>query len=102
MWSTADMVVLMTVHNARELGAALRSQRVSLGWTQEELATKVGVSRDWVIGLERGTSNPTINLLLRTLTLLGLDLAVEPAGTATPTTAGAVTDLDTLLSGYRR
>jgi putative transcriptional regulator len=40
----------------------LRSQK---GWTQQELADRVGVSRQTIISLERGRYNPSIQLAFR-------------------------------------
>ena len=40
----------------------LRAQR---GWTQQELADRVEVSRQTIISLERGRYNPSINLAFR-------------------------------------
>lgn len=40
----------------------LRSQ---LGFTQEELATKIGVSRQTIIALEKGNYTPSILLALK-------------------------------------
>ena len=97
----ADMVVKMTVHNARELGAAIRRRRADLGWTQADLATKVGGSRDWVVGIEAGTSNPRFDRLLRTLALLRLDLTVTPTAPPAPGPAAPPSDLDTLLATFR-
>ena len=37
-----------------ELGAALRDRRTQAGLTQEQLATRAGVSRAFVIDIERG------------------------------------------------
>lgn len=91
----------MKVHNARELGAALRSRRQDLGWAQSDLADMVGVRRQWVVGVERGTSNPRMDLFLRALAVLGLDLSVSPSSLATEAGPGAAADLDELLSGYK-
>lgn len=41
---------------------ALRAQK---GWTQQELAERVGVSRQTIISLERGRYNPSIGLAFR-------------------------------------
>jgi putative transcriptional regulator len=40
----------------------LRSQK---GWTQQDLAERVGVSRQTIISLERGRYNPSIQLAFR-------------------------------------
>ncbi|HZW05097.1 MAG TPA: helix-turn-helix transcriptional regulator [Anaerolineaceae bacterium] len=43
----------------------LESLRVHKGWTQQELAERVGVSRQTIISLERGRYNPSILLAFR-------------------------------------
>ncbi len=91
----------MTVRNGRELGAAVRRQRRDLGWAQSDLAARIGVNRQWVVGLERGTSNPRLDLLLRALALLSLELSVAPSAATGPRPGAEVPDLDNLLSSYR-
>jgi y4mF family transcriptional regulator len=87
----------MALHTAREVGAAVRARRTAKGWTQEDLAAQVGVSRDWVSDLERGASNPRLNLLLRCLSILGLDFGLIPSSSSSPES----TDLDAVLSRHR-
>ena len=87
----------MALQTAREIGAAVRARRRAKGWTQEDLAIQVGVSRDWVSDLERGASNPRLNLLLRCLSILGLDLGLIPS----PSTSAESIDLDAVLSRHR-
>jgi putative transcriptional regulator len=36
-----------------------------MGWTQQELSERVGVSRQTIISLERGRYNPSIQLAFR-------------------------------------
>jgi putative transcriptional regulator len=49
----------------------LEEERTRRGWTQQELADRVGVSRQTVISLERGRYNPSITLAFRLARLLG-------------------------------
>ncbi len=42
----------------------IRSARLELGLSQEELARKVGTSRQTIIAIERGVFNPTAKLAL--------------------------------------
>ncbi len=48
------MVVVRTSGTTVDLGAQLRELRRARGWTQAELAERAGVSRKFVIDLERG------------------------------------------------
>ena len=61
----------------RDLGAAVRSRRQVLGWSQTELAARAGVSRRWVGRLETG-ANPGAELqrVQSVLAALGAGLAV--------------------------
>jgi len=47
------------------LGDELRKARVAAGFTQEELAAKAGISREYVNYLERGKRSPTIPMFLK-------------------------------------
>lgn len=47
------------------LGDELRKERERCGLTQEELASKAGVSRNYVSLLELNQKSPTLNVLLR-------------------------------------
>ena len=43
-----------------DLGRRVRKQRVSLDWTQEQLAEKVGVSTSFVGHVERGSRKASL------------------------------------------
>lgn len=43
------------ISTPQDLGAAVRDARTAAQLTQAELAERAGVSREWIIGLERGT-----------------------------------------------
>jgi len=43
----------------------LEEFRTGLGWTQQDLADRVRVSRQTIISLENGRYNPSINLAFR-------------------------------------
>jgi putative transcriptional regulator len=43
----------------------LEELRTQKGWTQQDLADRVGVSRQTIISLERGRYNPSITLAFR-------------------------------------
>jgi putative transcriptional regulator len=49
----------------------LEEERLRRGWTQQELADRVEVSRQTVISLERGRYNPSIVLAFKLARLLG-------------------------------
>ncbi len=53
----------------------LEDERLRRGWTQQELADRVDVSRQTVISLERDRYNPSILLAFKLARLL--DLRIE-------------------------
>jgi HTH-type transcriptional regulator / antitoxin HipB len=66
----------MFIRYRRDVGALIRDHRKRKGWTQEELATKLGKTRRWMTKVELGQTNPDISSILRALQLL--DLALQP------------------------
>jgi HTH-type transcriptional regulator / antitoxin HipB len=62
----------MTLHNAEQLGAAIRLKRKEKRLTQSELAKLLGAERKWVLNLESGNSKAEIGLILRAIEVLGL------------------------------
>ena len=64
----------MRVTTVRTLGAAVRAERKAQGMTQAELATRVQVSRDWVVRLEQGHPRLEAQRVLDALAVLGVPL----------------------------
>ncbi|WP_106535820.1 helix-turn-helix domain-containing protein [Haloactinopolyspora alba] len=62
------------------IGARVRHERTSVGWTLDQLAEHAGVSRRMVVNVEQGATNPSIGTLLRLGDALGVGLPalVEP------------------------
>ena len=67
----------MHIRTALELGAFLRDLRRKRGIDQGTLARQVGVSRQWIVAIEKGKPRAPIGLVLRTLNTLGVSLDVE-------------------------
>jgi transcriptional regulator with XRE-family HTH domain len=65
---------------ALAIGARVRHERQSRGWTLGLLADAAGVSRRMLINVEQGTTNPSVGTLLRISDALGVGLPalVEP------------------------
>ena len=79
--------------DAKDLAAVARDKRKSLGWSQTELAEKVGVNRYWVTDFEKGKSTVALRFVLKTMAVLGFHIFLEedrPKGDI---------DLDALLDG---
>lgn len=52
----------------------LKAARAALDMSQQELADKVGVSRQTISAIEKGDYNPTINLCISICKILGKTL----------------------------
>jgi y4mF family transcriptional regulator len=57
-----------------DLGNVIRQRRKALGWDQVRLAQETGVSRQWIIDIEKGKPRAELQLVLRTLNVLGIEL----------------------------
>jgi y4mF family transcriptional regulator len=64
----------MELRDAADVAAALRSARMAKGLTQQQLATRLGVSRQWVVSVEGGAPTAHLDLVLRALHEVGLGL----------------------------
>ena len=92
----------MQLKTTNDVGSLIRDHRMKRGWTQEELATRAGVSRLWIAQLEKGKSTAQIGLALRTLKELGvvIDASIPEAVTTTSTRAKTV-NLDHIIQRTR-
>ncbi len=79
---------MKTIHDTRQLGAAIRAERKRLGVTQRELAMTAGTGVRFVVELEGGKETARIGSILRILQVLGitvqLDLPDNAPGDNTP------------------
>ncbi|WP_367344691.1 type II toxin-antitoxin system Y4mF family antitoxin [Stenotrophomonas bentonitica] len=57
-----------------DLGSLIRQRRKALGWDQARLAHDAGVSRQWVIEVEKGKPRAELQLVLRVMNVLGIPL----------------------------
>ena len=68
----------MKVDNAKQLlrllGQKIRAERVSKGWSQEELAEKAGLHRTYIGMIERAEKNLTVVNLNRIAVALDLSI----------------------------
>jgi transcriptional regulator with XRE-family HTH domain len=67
------------------LGDELRKARHKAGMTQEQVAARARISREYVSQLERNRQSPTVDMLLKVCRILGTSAAriisrVEEAG----------------------
>ncbi|MCW4385466.1 helix-turn-helix domain-containing protein [Salinibacterium sp. SYSU T00001] len=67
----------MKVRTGRELGALVRDRREYMGLTQQELAKRASVTREWLLRFEHGKSTVPLSKVLDVLTALHLVIDVE-------------------------
>lgn len=67
----------MNIRSPLDLGLIIRQRRRDLGLNQTELASRVGVGRQWIVAIEHGKSRAELGLVLRTLAALNLTLDVD-------------------------
>lgn len=59
------------------LGETIKNRRKELGITQPHLAELAGISTNTLYKLERGQSNPSLEVLHKLAEVLGLELKLE-------------------------
>lgn len=67
------------------LGDAVLHARLDHGWTQTELARRVGTRQANISRIEDGLANPTLNLIQRIMDVLELDMQFRHYGQKTDT-----------------
>lgn len=67
--------------NSSDIGAAIRARRIKEQVTLEEMAALTGIGINTLSRLERGVGNTQLNVLLKVLEALGLELSVLPRRT---------------------
>ncbi len=83
----------MQFQSPREFAALIRSRRKLRALSQTQLAALAGVSRDWIIGLEKGRSTVEFGLVLRTAKALGLSFSLNPIPDSPPVSSIDLGDL---------
>ena len=74
-----------TIRNSEQLGRAIRLKRKEKNLSQSALAGRLGVGRKWVIGVESGNPKAELDLILKTLNLLGLRASLSEEREQLPT-----------------
>jgi HTH-type transcriptional regulator/antitoxin HipB len=83
-----------------DLADVVRSRRIELGISQEEIARRIGVSRRWVWQIEAGKATAELGLVLRLIQALDLAVDLRPVDAADHVD-GAPIDLDAHLARFR-
>jgi y4mF family transcriptional regulator len=90
----------MLIRTPADLGAVIRDRRKRLGLGQAELAEKIGASRQWVVGIERGHSRAEVGLILRTLDTLGIRLETRDKDATAKSPSSP--DIDAIVAAARK
>ncbi|MBW9267267.1 MAG: helix-turn-helix domain-containing protein [Candidatus Thiodiazotropha sp. (ex. Lucinisca nassula)] len=68
----------MTIRSSKDLGAAIRRARKAQKLKQVDLAMMASLRQPLISELENGTTNATVDTVLKVLAALELDLTVMP------------------------
>lgn len=90
------------IRGAADVGAIIRDRRRKLGLDQGALAKQVGVSRQWIVDIEKGKPRAGIGLVLRTLTALGVSLTPSEKSPPRARDSTPAIDLDAIIAAARR
>ena len=85
------------IRNTNDLGDVIRRERRRRGLTQAALAQSIGVSRQWLLAVEKGKPGAEVERVLRLLAVLGVPLF---AGVRAPVEEAI--DLDRVVDDARR
>jgi HTH-type transcriptional regulator / antitoxin HipB len=91
----------MRIRTPTDLGALIRDRRIKLALDQRSLAQKVGVSRQWVVEVEKGKPRAEIGLLLRTIDALGIQLMTEEEASGKKRHTASAVDIDSIVAAAR-
>ena len=92
----------MRIRTPVDLGALIRDRRIALGLDQKALAEKVGVSRQWIVEIEKGKPRAEIALVLRAVDALGIPLIAGETRKEKGKAAPPPIDIDAIVSAARR
>ena len=93
----------MKIRTGAELGLLLRERRRELGLRQEDLADRIGVSRQWVGKVEKGLRRADLVLVLRAIGALRLVLDVRSeSDTSVADKKAGRANIDAVIRAARR
>jgi HTH-type transcriptional regulator/antitoxin HipB len=91
----------MRIRTPADLGALIRSTRKKLRLDQSTLARKIGVSRLWLVEIEKGKPRAEIGLILRALDALHVNLTATTAATPSREDSTNAIDIDRIVAAAR-
>ncbi|HXO73044.1 MAG TPA: helix-turn-helix domain-containing protein [Bradyrhizobium sp.] len=92
----------MFIRTPADLGAVIRDGRKQLGLDQSTLAKRIGVSRQWVIGVERGHARAAMGLVLRAIDALGIRLDAITAPTSRHGSTASAVDINAIVDKAKK
>ena len=92
----------MLLRTPRDIGALIRQRRRELKIDQQTLAARVGVGRKWIIEVEAGKPSKELQLVLRTLDVLGIRLTTDEPKKVRPKPAPPAPDIDAVVRAARK
>jgi HTH-type transcriptional regulator / antitoxin HipB len=102
MSALADTIArdAMLVRTPGDLGAVIRDRRKQLKLDQAAFAKQIGVSRQWVIQIERGHPRAELGLVLRAIDALNIHIDASPdRGNRRPS---STVDIDAIVAKAKR
>jgi len=90
----------MHIRTPADLGAVIRDRRKQLKLDQAALAKRIGVSRQWVIEIERGHPRAELGLVLRAIGALDIRLDAGADQESRPS-SGAI-DIDAIVAKAKK
>lgn len=92
----------MQIRSPRDLGLVVREARRAQKLTQAELAARAGVTREWIIGLERGKRGAEVGRVFQVLAALKLNVDVPTGMSAVPPENASPSRIDTIVINAAR
>jgi HTH-type transcriptional regulator / antitoxin HipB len=92
----------MLVRTPSDLGAAIRDRRKQLRLDQSTFAKRIGVSRQWVIDVERGHARAAMGLVLRAIDALGIRLDASMDQTTRRGSTSSAIDINAIVARAKK
>jgi len=69
----------VNVRTIRDIGLMARDRRKTLGWTQQDLAGRIGSQKKWVVEFEAGKPTLEAGRMMLAINILGLEFSLGDA-----------------------
>jgi HTH-type transcriptional regulator/antitoxin HipB len=92
----------MKIRTPADLGTLIRNTRKKLRLDQSTLAKTIGVSRLWLVEIEKGKPRAEIGLVLRALDALRITLNATTSEKLPPKSPQSTVDIDQIVAAARR